>query len=166
MSVLVLETEGLPAVDPPLVLPGENLRYDFNFLTAMTHGNAVTRFNRKGGFHISKWKEPEDFVEWIASIDKPGKFRLNISYSAIKEWEGKAFEIFIDNVRFEKTVISTGDWFEFKEFPVGYIDLPESGNIKVMVRPKKAGDSYLMYLRSLTLVPVENIKHSGWGVSF
>ena len=166
MSVLVLETEGLPAVDPPLVLQGENLRYDFNFLTAMTHGNAVTRFNRKGGFHISKWKEPEDFVEWIASIDKPGKFRLNISYSAIKEWEGKAFEIFIDNVRFEKTVISTGDWFEFKEFPVGYIDLPESGNIKVMVRPKKAGDSYLMYLRSLTLVPVENIKHSGWGVSF
>lgn len=166
LTVLVLETAGLPAVDPLQVLQEENGRYDFTYQTAITHGNAVTRYNRKGGFHISKWKEPDDYAEWIASIMETGKFRLNISYAANREWEGKAFEIFLGNVRFEKTVISTGDWFEFMDFPVGYIELPEIGNITIKIRPKDTCDSYLMYLRSLTLTPVENLKNSGWGASF
>ena len=165
ISVLILETEGLPEVEPHQVLPGENGEYEFTYLTAITQGNAVTRFNRKGGFHISKWEGPEDYVEWIADIKKPGKFRLNISYSANMDWEGKAYEIYINNKQFEKTVIPTGGLFEFQEFPVGYIELPETGKISVKIRPKLASDSYLMYLRSLTLIPVDDVKRIGWGVS-
>jgi alpha-L-fucosidase len=166
MSVVVLETEGLPSVDPRLVLPGENGRYELTYLTAITHGKAVTRFNRKGGFHISKWTEPEDFAEWIVNIEKPGKFRINITYSANKDWGGKKFELFIGNKRFEKTVNYTGATFEFQEFPVDYIDIPATGNITVKIRPEDVSDSYLMYLQSLALIPVENIKNSGWGVNF
>ena len=165
LTVLVVETEGLPEVEPQSVLAGEKGSYDFTYLHAITHGNAVTRFNRKGGFHISKWEGPEDYVEWIADITKPGKFRLNIFYSANREWEGKAYEIFINSERFEKDVISTGDWFEFQEFPVGYIELPETGKISIKIRPKSASDSNLMYLRSLTLIPVDNVKQAGWGTS-
>jgi alpha-L-fucosidase len=161
LSLLVIETEGLPAVAPRLIMPGEDGRYELNYLTAKTSGNAVTRFNRKGGFHISKWKKPEDFTEWTVKIVKPGKFRLDISYSAIKEWEGRTFEIFVDDIRFEKTIICTGDYFEFQEFPVGYLELPEAADITVKIRPQNASDSYLMYLRSLTLIPVEHIKNSG-----
>ena len=165
LSLLVLETEGLPVVSPREVMPEGDGSYELNYLTAITSGNAVTRYNRKGGFHISKWKEPEDFAEWLVNIDKPGKFRLNISYSAIKAWEDKPFEIFVDDIHFEKTVICTGDRFEFLEFPVGYIELPKAGKIIVKIRPENASDSYLMYLQSLTLVPVDNIKNAGWGVN-
>jgi hypothetical protein len=146
-------------------LPGQDGNYELNYLTAITYGNAVTRYNRKGGFHISKWKEPGDFAEWIINIDKPGKFRLNISYSAIKEWQGKPLEILIGDMRFEKTVICTGDYFEFQEFPLDYFELPKAGNFTVKIRPGNASDSYLMYLRSLTLIPVDNIKNAGWGVN-
>lgn len=165
LSLLVLETEGSPVVAPRMVLPGQDGNYELNYLTAITYGNAVTRYNRKGGFHISKWKEPGDFAEWIINIDKPGKFRLNISYSAIKEWQGKPLEILIGDMRFEKTVICTGDYFEFQEFPLDYFELPKAGNFTVKIRPGNASDSYLMYLRSLTLIPVDNIKNAGWGVN-
>jgi alpha-L-fucosidase len=165
LSLLVLETEGFPVVVPRVVMPEGDGRYELNYLTAITNGNTVTRFNRKGGFHISKWKNPDDFTDWIVNIDKPGKFRLNISYSAIKEWEGKTFEIYVDDIRFEKTVICTGACFEFQEFPVGYFELPKAGNVTVKIRPENASDSYLMYLRSLTLIPVDNIKNAGWGVN-
>lgn len=165
MPVIVVETTGIPEVDPRLVRSGGDGKFELTCLTSITHGNAVTRYNRKGGFHISKWKKPEDFAEWIVSVDKPGKFRIEISYSSPGEWEGKKFEIFIGNKRFERTVNSTGEPFEFHEFPVGYADLPSAGNITVKIRPKDISDSYLMYLRSLTLIPVESKKSSGWGVS-
>lgn len=163
LSVIVLETKSPPEVDPQAVRPGENGKYELTCLNAITHGNAVTRFNRKGGFHISKWKGPEDFAEWIVSTDKPGKFRLDISYSAPREWEGKKFEIFIGDKRFERTVSCTGELFEFYEFSVGYATITSAGNFTVKIRPKDVSDSWLMYLRSLTLIPVENIKSSGWG---
>jgi hypothetical protein len=163
LSVIVLETEGPPEVEPQPVRAGENGKYDLTCLNAITHGNAVTRFNRKGGFHISKWTKPEDFAEWIVNTDKPGKFRIDISYSAPGEWEGKKFEIFVGDKRFEKTVNCTGKLFEFHEFPVGYAGLSSAGNFTVKIRPKDVSDSWLMYLRSLTLIPVENTKNSGWG---
>jgi alpha-L-fucosidase len=165
MTVIVLETSGIPVVDPQVVRPGKNGEYELTYLTSQTHGNAVTRFNRKGGFHISKWKGPEDFAEWIVNVEKPGKFRLDISYSANNGCGGEPFEIFVDEKRFEKTVIPTGGLFEFHDFPVDYIELPGKENITVKIRPKHASDFCHMYLQSLTLIPVDSIKHSGWGVS-
>ena len=165
VSVLILETDGPPEVEPQVVLQDEHGKIECNYLTAVTHGNAVTRFNRKGGFHISKWRGPEDSVKWVAKIDKPGKFRVNITYAANREWEGKKFEIAIGDSHIEKNVIHTGDWYEFLELPVGYAELPEAGEYTLTIRPEKAGDTYLMYLQSLTLMPVERIKHEGWGVN-
>ena len=165
ISVLILETEGIPAVDSQVVLQDENGKIEFNYLTAQTNGNAVTRFNRKGGFHISKWKGPEDSVKWLARIDKPGKFRLDITYAANKEWEGKTFQITIGDSLFEKKVIQTGDWFEYHEFPAGYIELSKAGEYTLTIRPKGESNSYLMHLHSLALTPVESNRHAGWGVN-
>lgn len=164
LSLLVLEIEGSPRVDPPIVLQDEAGLIQLDYLKAITHGKTMTRYNRKGEFHISKWSGPEDAVEWFIHIDKPGKFTVNISYAANKEWEGKPFEITIGKSRIEKSVICTGDWYVYYGFPVGYIELPEAGDYTLTIRPKKMSDTYLMYLRSITLNPVENIKQAGWGV--
>jgi alpha-L-fucosidase len=165
LSVLILETVGAPDVDPQVVMQDNQGKIELNYLTVITYGNVVTRFNRKGGFHISKWKDPEDSAEWLVKIDKPGKFKLNITYAANKDSEGNEFEITIDDRHIENNVIYTGDWFEFRELPIGYIELHEAGVYKLKIRPKNIGDTNLMYLNSITLIPVESIKDSGWGVN-
>jgi alpha-L-fucosidase len=165
LSVLVLEIDGLPKVDPPVVLQTDTGKIEFNYLTAITHGKAMTRFNRKGGFHISKWTGPEDSVDWAVRVSKPGKFKMNITYAANKDWEGKKYEITIGKSNIEKSVICTGDWYEYHEFPVCYLDLPEAGEYKLTVRPKVSGNTYLMYLSSITLNPVDTVKQAGWGVN-
>ena len=165
ISVLVLEIDGFPKVNPSVVLQNDTGVIEFNYLTAKTRGKTMTRFNRKGGFHISKWTGPEDAVDWFVNVTKPGKFKVNITYAANKEWEGKYFEITIGKSHIEKQVICTGDWYEYHEFPVGYIEFPKAGMYTLTIRPKVQSDTYLMYLNSISLNPVESIKQDGWSVN-
>jgi len=164
-TVLVLDIDGSPRVDPTVVFQGENGSIELDYLKAITHGKTMSRFNLKGGFHISKWTGPEDSVDWLVHVDKPGAFQLNIDYAAKKEWEGKPFEIIVGPSTFKTSVLYTGDWFDYQKFPVGYIEHLNPGNYTVTIRPKESSDTYLMWLRSITLNPVKSIKKEGWGVN-
>lgn len=165
LTVLVLLLDGSPEVDPPLVLQDEAGEIELNYLTSITHGNARTRFNRKGGFHISKWTAPEDEVGWVININKPGKFEVKINYAANREWEGNHFVLTSGKSLIEKPVIYTGDWYEYHEFPIGYIEFPKEGKYTLTIRPKETYETNLMYLRSITLNPAIEIKKDGWGIN-
>lgn len=164
ISVIVLETNGFPDVFPQMVTQNGADEIEFNYMTAITSGKAMTRFNRKGGFHISKWTDPEDAVSWIFKVDKPGKFKVHVNYAANKEWEGKQYEISIGEYSIKRPVLFTGTGFEFRDFPAGYVELPEAGEYRLTIKPKDKSDTYLMYLRSLTFKRVNAIKHEGWSV--
>jgi alpha-L-fucosidase len=163
VTVLALELDASPRVDPPVVFQHDTGSLELNYLKVNTHGKTMTRFNRKGGFHISKWTGPEDSADWLIHIDKPGRFRVSINYAAKKEWEGKKFVLSIGTSAFKSSVIYTGDWFIYHKFPVGYLELKKPGDYTVSLRPVESSDSYLMYLQSITLNPVKSIKKEGWG---
>ncbi len=164
ISVVVLETEGIPVVDPPVMVQDSSGKLILDYLTAITHGKAKTRFSVNLKFHITKWTEPEDAVDWIVQVTKPGIFKVNISYAANKEDAGKPFEITDGSSSIKTTVLSAGD-YQFHEFPVGYFNFPKPGKYTLTIRPLSSGDSYLMYMKSLTLLPVKNRKTEGWGVN-
>ncbi len=64
-TVIALELDSLPS---SIRLSSRRIRYRFNldYLTAVTSGNAKKRFNRDGGFHIAKWTTPEDSATWYS----------------------------------------------------------------------------------------------------
>ena len=165
VSVLVLETDDVPKVDPPKVIQDTAGKMVFNYLAANTTGKTLTRFNRKGGFHISKWTTPEDAVEWTVNITKPGKFRMDIKYAANKEWEGKTYEINFAGSHIEKSVLHTGSWYDYSVFPIGYIEISSGGEYKLSMRPMENSSPDLMYLNSITLTPVTEMKPEGWGAA-
>jgi alpha-L-fucosidase len=162
IAVIVLETEGQPKAGPQVVVPDKAGRFELNYMNAVTYGNAMKRFNRKGGFHISKWTKPEDAVEWILRFDRPGAYKVSIDYASNIVQEDKSFKITMADMRIEKPVIYTGDWFEYHLFPAGYLELPGAGEYTLTIRPKETCTSYLMYLRSIILNPVEAVKKNGW----
>jgi alpha-L-fucosidase len=163
LSVLALELDGSPVTDPPIVFRNDTGSVELNYLTVITHGKTMTRFNVKGGFHISRWTGPGDSAEWVIHLDKAGIFRVDISYAAKKEWEGKQYEISIGSTSFEKSVIHTGDWFDYNRFPVGYIEIKKPGNYTINIHPKDPGSTPLMWLRYVALDPVKSKKSGGWG---
>jgi len=164
LSVIVLELEEKPEAEPPKVIQQESGKIELDYLNAITYGNAMTRFNRKGGFHISKWKCPDDKVQWWIKIDNPGKYKITVRYSAEKSWEGKPYEISINQSKIEIPVVPTMEIFEYHSFPAGYINVREPGEYSLIMHPKVTGDSYFMHLQSVILEPAKKIKTKGWGI--
>jgi alpha-L-fucosidase len=162
LPVVAVDIEGSIQVEPQRMLPDSDGCIKLDYLTVATYGNAMTRFNRKGGFHISKWTGPGDTAEWSVRINKPGRFKVSIEYAANSGWEGKSYIVTIGRYSLEKKVICTGGLFEFHKLPLGYIDLPEPGDYQITISPKEQNDTYLMYLHSIFLEQAEKIKYEGW----
>jgi alpha-L-fucosidase len=112
-----LGIDGQLQVSPQLVNKDDKGNILLNYLTVSTKSKTKTRYNRKVGFHISKWTGREDSAGWLINIDKPGTFKLKIDYAAEKELEGRPFEIKTGTNSLQGMVIATGGLFESHEFP-------------------------------------------------
>ena len=152
-TVVVLEITGRPEVDPPLVVQDSDSPFDLDYLTAVTAGKAMKRFNRDGGFHISKWTGPEDSITWHVLVSIPGRYKVSIRYAARDESAGSKYVVMVGAESLHATAVPTGDWFQFKSFDLGEAAFPKVGAYTVSIRPADASGHNLMYFQSLTLEP-------------
>jgi len=156
-SVVVARIAGPPDIDP-LVIPqraGQPVVLDH--LTASTHGRAVKRFNRKGEegqFHISKMEGPEDVIEWHVNIVDPGMYDVSITYAANPGWENGRYKVSAGKERITGSVRSSPGWYEYKTENIGQMRISKKGEILFRLYPEHQLDHYLMYFRSLELVPI------------
>ena len=150
-TVIVLEIAGAPEVDPPVVGQGGEGTMLLDYVHALTSGRAIKRFNRKGRFYISKWTDPEDTVTWHLDVTSPGTFEVSVTYSAREEWLGKEYVVSVGAERLTAQVEHTGDWYEYKTFEIGTVDLPEPGRYTLQICPASPSMEDVMYLRSVQL---------------
>ena len=151
-SVLVMEISGAPEVDPIIVSQDDDGSFRLDYLTAITQGRVVKRFNRKGEFHISKWRSPEDSIVWRLDVSKPGSFNVEITYAALQDRAGGAYEIVAGDSQLNGEVDPTGDWYEYKTFSLGALDLAP-GAQTVEIRPRNEISEDLMYFKAIELKP-------------
>ena len=151
-SVLVMEISGAPEVDPIVVSQNDDGSFRLDYLTAITQGRVVKRFNRKGEFHISKWRSPEDSIVWRLDVSKPGSYNVEITYAALQDRAGGAYEIVAGDSQLNGEVEPTGDWYEYKTFSLGALDLAP-GAQTVEIRPRNEISEDLMYFKAIELKP-------------
>jgi alpha-L-fucosidase len=157
-SVLVVETEGEPDVDPMIVKQLKNEPVLLDYLSASTHGRAVKRFNRKGetgNFHISKMQGPDDYIEWHAEVTTPGIYKVDITYAAIPGWENADYMVDSGKEKIKASVKSTTGWYEYKTERIGEFTLKKTGKYVFRIYPGHETDHYLMYFNSIKLVPAQ-----------
>ena len=157
-SVVVLEIEGEPDIDPYVVEQDEAGSVLLDYLSASTSGNAQKRFNRRGEsghFHISKMQTPEDFVEWHVQMNAPGTYHVDITYAARPGWEDARYVVEMGRERIEGTVQSTEGWYEYKTERIGQLEVTQAGRTMVKFYPKAQLDHYLMYFNRMELKPAE-----------
>ncbi len=153
-SVVEMEIRGVPEVDPAMVTQGNDGAFRLDYMTAVTSGRAVKRFNRVGKFHISKWKGPEDKITWHVEITNPGEFEVKITYAAMKERAGAPYVIKSGNAEVIGTVETTGDWYEYKTFSLGTLELPKAGAQTIEIRPRHELPEDMMYFKEIELRPM------------
>jgi alpha-L-fucosidase len=152
-SVMVMEISGPPSVTRPLMTQGSDSPFELDYLKAVTSGKAEKRFNRVGGFHISKWTGPEDSVSWRLLLSQTGVYKVRVQYAAREGWEGSKYVVTIGSQSLTAAVEATGDWYEYRTFDLGSVNLSKAGEYAVSVRPATASDHNLMYFKSLELKP-------------
>jgi alpha-L-fucosidase len=153
-TVVVLEIAGQPKVDPPLVTQDTDSPFNLDYLTAVTAGKAVKRFNPEGDFYISKWTGPDDSITWHLLVSQTGSYGLRIRYAARNEWRQGRYSVAVGPQSLTGLVTPTGEGFQYRTFELGTVKISEAGQCTVRIQPAAAYEHNLMYFQSLELYPV------------
>jgi len=153
-TVVVMEIAGQPIVDPPLVVQDTDSPFYLDYLTAVTAGKAVQRFNGEADYYISKWSGPDDSITWHLLVSQVGNYRLRIRYAARNEWRQAKYLVTVGPQSLTGVVTPTGENFQYQAFELGTIKFSKAGQYLVRIQPAASYDHNLMYFRSLELYPV------------
>jgi len=153
VSVIKLELDGPPRVDPPVVGQSTDGSFLLNYETAVTRGRAVKRFNRKGGYHIAGMESAGDYVEWHLGVTRPGSYRVRITYSVLPSRAGHGFRASAGRERLEARTEGTGDWYDYRTFDLGSLSLGREDDQVLDLSPVESCAENLMFLKELILEP-------------
>lgn len=152
-TVVVMEIAGKLSVRTPLVTQGSDVPIDLDYMRAQTSGKAAKRFNRDGKFHISKWTGPRDSVSWRIQVSQAGPYKVRIRYAARPAWAGSDYTVSVGGQLLGAKVVTTGEWYTYKTFEIGTVNVAKAGEYEVTIRPAAESDHYLMYFQQLVLEP-------------
>jgi hypothetical protein len=112
------------------------------------------RIEKKGAnpHNIGYWTNKDDKAIWQATLDKGGKFAVEVEYSLDKKAEGAEYVIELNDKSIHVKPEVTGTWLDFKTVTVGDIELP-AGKLKLVVRGEKKPGQAVLDLRGVTLKP-------------
>lgn len=151
VPVVVLDLAGKLDIEPPVLTQSDRQPVRLDYMYAVTSGKAVTRYNRSGQFHISKWTGPQDQARWVVRFSQRGAYRAQITYAARPEWGGEGFRVSLGSQSLLNKVQATGAWYDYRTFDIGTFQVTAPGDQVIVIHPETSLEHFLMYFQSLTL---------------
>jgi len=152
-TVVLLEIAGEPKVVEPAIEPDAQGKLTLHARDATTHGQRIRYETGGGKDNIGFWVEPNDWVDWLVHVKRPGSFEVEITYACTQPG-GSRYRIEVADQKLEATVKATGSWTAFESAHLGRIELP-AGRHRLAVRALELKGEGVMNLRSIVLSPVE-----------
>ena len=112
------------------------------------------RIEKKGNnpHNIGYWTNKDDKAVWHGTVEKGGKFTVEVEYSLDKRAEGAEYVIELNDKSIRVKPEVTGTWLDFKTITVGEVELPV-GKLKLVVRGEKKPGQAVLDLRGVRLIP-------------
>jgi arylsulfatase A-like enzyme len=101
------------------------------------------------------WTKKEDYATFEFTLDKPGKFTVEVLQGCGKGSGGSEVEISVGESKFDFTVKDTGGFQMFEAREVGELTIEKAGRHTLTVKPKTKPGAAVMDLRQLTLKPIK-----------
>jgi predicted secreted protein len=102
--------------------------------------------------YIVWWSAPDSIVQWPLKVDKPGVFKIELTYSLAENNGSSHLEIDVGGQRASITLNPSSGLDDFKTAKCGEVALKEGANLHVTLTSTKEPGGLVMHLRSLTLV--------------
>jgi alpha-L-fucosidase len=150
-TVVALELDGPPRVDPPVITEKAGAPVVLDYLNAVTSGKTVKRFNRRGQFHISKWTGPADQASWRVRFLEPGRYRVRLVCAGAPGRPTGTFVLSAGDQKVEVESPQASDWYQYVTLDAGVLEITAAGEQELVLRPARELGQDLMYFKSLKL---------------
>jgi hypothetical protein len=118
--------------------------------TATIHGTSPVVMENQ----IGHWDNPDDWVEWILDVKKPGQFEVKIEYACAQALGGSTFTLKAGDRALELVSEVTGSWRNYRTFTVGQTKIVAAGRRTVAIMPSNKAPWKAISLKSLSLTPL------------
>jgi len=150
-TVVALELDGPPRVDPPVITEAEGKPVVLDYLNAVTSGKTVKRFNRRGQFHMSKWTGPADQASWRVRFLQPGRYRVHLVCAGAPGRPAGTFVLSAGEQKVQVESPQASEWYQYVSLDAGVLDIAAAGEQELVLRPARELGQDLMYCKSITL---------------
>jgi alpha-L-fucosidase len=146
-TVVALEVDGTPRVDPPVIAEAGGKPVVLDYLNAVTSGKTVKRFNRRGQFHISKWTGPADQASWRVRFNEPGRYRVRLVCAASPGRPKGTFVLSAGDREVHIESPQASDWYKYVTLDAGVFEITAAGNQELVLRPARELGLDVMYFK-------------------
>lgn len=134
------------AEDGSIKLGAENVKIQGQ--NAQLEGGAVK--------DIMWWTSADTTLRWTASVQKPGHFRVEMTYAIIGNNNGSPLTVMVGD-QVVKAIPKAGRGFnDYKTGTAGEVTISESGELPVVVKPLSKSREFVITIRSVSLLPSDS----------
>ncbi|MBN2021631.1 MAG: alpha-L-fucosidase [Pirellulales bacterium] len=154
-SVVVLEIVGVPEVVAPTIRQAADGALTLPAVEATIHGQTARYESGDGKDNIGFWTNRDDYVAWEATITRPGKFQVEVTYACDDAAAGSDFVVAVGEQSLSGKVEATGAWNKFVTKTLGDVRLAAAGRVTVEVKATSMPGGAVMNLQSVVLKPAK-----------
>lgn len=152
VSVIKLRLDGKAEAIPTVLRAAKDGTINLTASLAEVIGSSA-QVEHEPEANIGYWTDPHDSVEWGFTVDRPGTYKVEMTYSCEAGNEGAEYEISVKGKTVNGKVEATSNWDDYRTVTVGSLNLSQSGNVKLTLKITKPGRGAVMNLRSIKLIP-------------
>jgi len=151
-TVVVAEIEGEPQVLNLMLTQAEDGTIRLPASEAEIVGKTA-RLEGSGEPNIGYWTDVNDLAQWQVRVNKPGTFRVEVTYACDQSSGDSDYVVVIGNQAVVGKTKVTGGWQTYETVDLGTVRLAEPGVVNAMLRGLRKPGLALLNLRAITLTP-------------
>jgi hypothetical protein len=130
---------------------------EFNCWAMKIHGDqARPHYDGFGNrLRILDWTDPEEYLSAEFIMEQPGKYKVELIYSASNGIAGGRFQLRIGEQSFGDTIRFTSDSWDPAPIFISDVEIPEAGKYPMEIRPVNDGNWRGFQLQGIRLTPVK-----------
>lgn len=100
------------------------------------------------------WTSEEDMAEWEFEVTKPGRYKVTLSHGCGGGNHGSEVELKHGEQSLKFVTEDTGGFQNWKELPLGEIEIKGTGRQRLMIAPRNKVKSAVLDVQKVVLTPV------------
>jgi hypothetical protein len=122
---------------------------------ATVHGSTIRYEPQPHKNTIGYWTKQQDWVSWDFRLNRPGTFLVELTQSCGKGSGGSKYELSVGEQKLADVVPETGSFTNWTNRVIGKIELVQTGQQTLAVKPIHKPGLAVMDLRAVVLRPAD-----------